>query len=107
MADIGNTSNEDDSGDGRGGHNNPKCPGKATAGIGNSEQCNGDAALDEGGGGSVEELGDEEELCGSQLYFVLLLIVEGESTNLDSLHVFIGGDIGRKLARPEVGADNT
>ena len=62
MTDIGDTDHEYDGGKGSGDHDTPDSPHKTTAGIGDTEESYGDAALDGDGAGGVEELGDEEEL---------------------------------------------
>ena len=62
MTDIGDTNHEYDGGKGSGDHDAPDSPHKATAGIGDTDESYGDAALDDDGAGGVEELGDEEEL---------------------------------------------
>jgi hypothetical protein len=62
MANVGNAHYEYDGGNTRGDNDSPDSPLVTAAGIGNSVERNGDAALDEDGARGVEKFGDEKVL---------------------------------------------
>lgn len=62
MTDISDTDDEYNGGNGSDSHDAPDSPRKATTGIGDTEQSDSDTALDDNSGGSIKELGHEEEL---------------------------------------------
>lgn len=86
MTNVGNAGNEYDAGNARGDDDAPNNPPVATARFGDSKESYGDAALNEDSAGGVEVFGDEEEL--------------------GSFHDITGMQLGSKLTRSEIAADN-
>lgn len=84
MTYIGNANDEDDGGNGGGRHDAPNCPHKATARVGDTEEGNSNAALNEYSGRSIKELSNKEELLVMVSFQLQLCIQSGESTNLGS-----------------------
>jgi hypothetical protein len=108
MANVGNADYEYDGGNTRGDDNSPDSPLVTTAGIGNSVERYGDAALDKDGARGVEVLGDEEVLLPrNQFRLFQVATAEGESTHLGSVHDITLTQVDSKLTRSEKTADNT
>lgn len=105
MADIGHAHHEYYGGNGSGNHDSPDGPRISAARIGNSEQSNRNATLNKDSSGSVEKLGDEEELR-----YVLVSRFQferGDMSNLDTVHFVKRSDVDGKLARSVEAADYT
>jgi len=62
MADIGDSDVEYNSGRDSTQYNGPNTPHEAATGVGNTKESYGNAALDEGSAGGIEEFSDEEKL---------------------------------------------